>query len=356
MCKITDKLELLAICTEKAHAIFGDSIPDEYYHSLITDIDRVSGAGYDGLFVLAHNYLKSNENSHYNVGCRGFMGSSPVAYCCELTQTDPLRCGDDIPVFPELFHGFYHSRRKLPFLLELGALPAEEILGSVFYRELSQTNSKRTLYYTDNLQMLDLLEAEIGHKEESLLYDGSELSGYWLDVLNAYDDKTFKKKVLNLFPDFLFMDSSGLDLFIRLLQQKTQLNRGNLSRIFGILHNPGAIRNASHMLDMGIPFESTNSMDYIAYPEDIYGYIRSYLPEADAIQLSLQLCLNRKDPDSNTMDMLISKGIPINIVRRIWKIDHLYSSVQCYAHAGEFLRLAWYFENYYDEYIKWFCS
>ncbi|MCR5232912.1 MAG: hypothetical protein K6E53_03280 [Lachnospiraceae bacterium] len=355
MCKISDKLELLGICTEKAHAIFGDSIPDEYYRLLITDIDQVSDAGYDGLFVLAHSYLNNDENSSYNVGCRGFMGSSPVAYCCGLTQVDPLRCGDEIPVFPELFHGFYRSRRKLPFFLELGALPVNEIMKSAFYEELSQTD-KRTLFFTDNLQMLDLFESEIGHKVESLLYDGSELCDYWLDALNAYDAKTFKKKVLNLFPDFLFMDSSGLDLFIRLLQQKTILNRRNLSRIFGILHSPGAIRNASHMLDIGVPFESTDSMDYIAYPEDIYGYLRKYLPESDAIQLSLQLCLNRKHPGFNTMDSLISKSIPINIVRRIWQIDHLYSSVQCYAHAGEFLRLAWYFENYYDEYIKWFCS
>ena len=67
MCKISDKLELLGICTEKAHAIFGDSIPDEYYRSLITDINQVSDAGYDGLFVLAHSYLNNDENSSYNL-------------------------------------------------------------------------------------------------------------------------------------------------------------------------------------------------------------------------------------------------------------------------------------------------
>ena len=129
--------------------------------------------------------------------------------------------------------------------------------------------------------MLDLFESEIGHKVESLLYDGSELCDYWLEALQIYDPKVFKKKVLNLFPDFLTMEPLGLNLFIRLLNQKISLTRRNLSRVIGILHSPGAIRNASHMLDMGIPFDSTCSMDYIAYPEDIQlsvGFLMSLYP------------------------------------------------------------------------------
>lgn len=54
--------------------------------------------------------------------------------------------------------------------------------------------------------MLDLFESEIGHKVESLKYDGSELCDYWLEALQIFDPKVFKKKVLNLFPDFLTME------------------------------------------------------------------------------------------------------------------------------------------------------
>lgn len=355
MCELTDRLELLGICAEKANAIFDGSIPDDYYSQLVEDINHVYDAGYDGLFVLAHSFLSNDENKAFHVGCRGFMGASPVAYCCGLTQTDPLRCADDIPVFPELFHRFYRSRRKLPFFLELGMLPESEVMKSDFYKELSQGNKKRYLYFTDNLRMLDILESEIGHREESLKYDGSNLADYWLEALETYDAKAFKKKVLNLFPDFLYMDPSGLDLFVRLLKQKPLLNRRNLSRLFGILHSLDAIRNAHHTLDEGIPFDSACYTDYIAYPEDIYSCLKEYLPADDAIQLTLQLSQDRKKPEFDTMDKLISAGVPIGIVRKIWRIDHLYSSVQCYAHAGEFLQLCWYFENYYEDYIRLLC-
>ena len=355
MCKLTDRLELLGICTEKANSIFDSNIPDDYYRILAADIDQIADTGYDGLFVLAHSFFSSAENKPFHVGCRGFMGASPVAYCCGLTQTDPLRCADVIPVFPELFHRFYRSRRKLPFFLELGMLPESEVMKSDFYKELSQGNKKRYLYFTDNLRMLDILESEIGHRDESLKYDGSDLADYWLDALDTYDAKAFKKKVLNLFPDFLYMDPSGLDLFIRLLNQKPTLNRRNLSRLFGILYSPGAIRNAYHLLDEEIPFDNASNTDYIAYPEDIYSCLKTYLPAEDALQLSLQLSLDRKKPEFDAMDKLISAGVPVGIVRKIWRIDHLYSSVQCYAHAGEFLQLCWYLENCYEDYIRLFC-
>lgn len=42
--------------------------------------------------------------------------------------------------------------------------------------------------------------------------------------------------------------------------------------------------------------------------------------------------------------------VPADYLCRIERLTHLYPAVQNYAHAGEFLRLAWYYENYPEEY------
>ena len=111
------------------------------------------------------------------------------------------------------------------------------------------------------------------------------------------------------------------------------------------------------MLDNGISLEEdAASVFFIAYPEDIFGYIRSKIPTDDAIRITQKICLGRGDPGFEDMNTLIAGGIPTDYIRRIWHIDHMYSSTQCYSHAGKLLRLSWYYENHQDDFIRMFCK
>ena len=159
-----------------------------------------------------------------------------------------------------------------------------------------------------------------------------------------------------MFPNFIPNTPSAIEFLARILEKEIIFTRKNLSRILGILHGEGTIQNAMRMLDNGISLEDDHAGEfYIAYPEDIYGYIHGKIPADDAIRITQKICLNRENPDFEDMNTLITGGIPIDYIRRIWQINHMYSSMQCYSYAGKFLRLNWYYENHQEDYIRMFC-
>lgn len=356
MCQIPDKLELLNICLENANNTFDNCIPDDYYRLITEDVNNITEAGYDHLFTLAHMFFKSEDIRNHNIDCKGFIGASHVAYCCGLLQYDPLLSSDDIPVFPELFYSFYQSRKRLPLFISIGTLSESIITKSEFHRELLKIK-KWEIKTDQSLCMLDRLESEIGYKDDSLQNEGIAIGSSWLNAYQRYGLPDFINRISGLFPDFIPNTPSAFEFLGRILEKEIPFTRKNLSRILGILHGDGTIQNAMRMLDDGISLEDANADEfYIAYPEDIYGYIRRKIPTDDSIRITQKICLNREDPDFEDMDTLIIGGISTSYIRRIWQIDHMYSSTQCYSNAGKFLRLYWYYENHQKDYIQMFCK
>lgn len=349
---MTHKLELMKICLREAEREYGGNIPDRYGRAIIEDIDKIAAAGFAGLYVLAHEFFSREENSTYNVSCRGYMSSTPTAHFCGLTSFDPLQYGGEIPVFPEFFHRFYTRKNRLPFYLDRGMLPLEVIKNSDFYAELEQKGGK--IYYSPNLYMLDQLESVVGERYESCMYDGEGLCDRWLEALYSYGADAFQSKVLNLFPDFHqnpAEGSRGLDLLRGLLEQGTALNRRNLPRILGLLHGDGTIDPALACLDEGISFTSVDAGEwFIAFPEDIYGYLKQWMPDDVALRISFGIAFEGRTAASEDMKTAEACGVPADYLQRIERLTHLFPSVQNYVHAGEFLRLIWYYENYPEEY------
>lgn len=350
--RISDRLELWNICLERAEKEYDGNIPDGCLRAIDEDVKRIADAGFDRLFVLAHEFLSGEGNRTYNVSFRGYMGASPAAYLCGLVPFDPLRCEEDIPVSSEFFYGFYSRKDRLPFYLDCGALPVEEIKTSDFYAELEQKRGK--IYSSPNLYMLDRLESVIGERDKSRRYGGEGLGRRWLEALCTYGEKAFQSKVLDLFPDFRQNsadNSRGLALLCRLLKKKITWNRRNLARILGLLHGCGTIDSALALLETGVPFTSADAGErFIAFPEDIYGYLKRRMPEEDALRISFKISREGGSITPEEMRAAMARGVPAGYLRRIMRLTHLYPAVQNYAHAGEFLRLVWYYENYPEEY------
>lgn len=352
MCRISDKRKLRDICLERAEREYGGNIPEQCFRAINQDIQKITDAGFDKLYMLACEFFSREENRTYNVSFRGYLGSSPTAYFCGLTPFDPLQCGDDIPVFPEFFYGFYTRKDRLPFYLDWGMFPDEAFKTSDFYAELEQKRGK--IYTSPNLYMLDQLESVIGEREKSLMFDGEGFGSRWLETLWGYGPETFRFKVLDLFPDFrqnAAESPQGLVLLHRLLEQGVPLNRRNLARIQGLLCGSGTIDLALALLDEGVPFASADAGEwFIAFPEDLYGYLKQRMSDADALRFSFGISREGRSVALEDMEAAGSCGVPADYLRRIEKLTHLYPAVQCYAHAGEFLRLVWYYENYPEEY------
>ena len=280
------------------------------------------------------------------------MGASPAAHFCGLFPFDPLRCEGDIPIFPELFYDYYPSKKHLPFCLDVGLFPFKTIYSEDLREEMQRKQGQIIL--SQNLSMLDKLESVIGERDKSCMYDGEGLCSRWLEALDNYGPDAFRSRVLDLFPDFqskLAGGSQGFELLCELLRQHVTLNRRNLARILGLLHGRGTIEPARKYLDDGISFTPATAGEiFIAFPEDLYGYLKQRIPDDIALQIALGI--SGKGSNTVTQEMKKAKayGVPAGYLRRIESLSYLNFSVENYGHAAEFLRLVWYYENYPEEY------
>lgn len=91
---------------EGAYKIYGDTLSKEVEDRLNKELKSIIDNDYSTIYLIAQKLVKKANDDGYIVGNRGAVGSSLVAYCLGITETDPIK--NNIPF--EVFTGFYSDR------------------------------------------------------------------------------------------------------------------------------------------------------------------------------------------------------------------------------------------------------
>lgn len=82
--------EIERLTYEKAHALYGDPLPDVVQKRIDKELKSIIGNGFSVLYYIAHALVKKSNDDGYVVGSRGSVGSSVVAYFTNITEVNAL--------------------------------------------------------------------------------------------------------------------------------------------------------------------------------------------------------------------------------------------------------------------------
>ncbi len=103
----TPQEELIFLCWQGAHAIFGDNIPEKIKENIHYELTFIEQASYAEYFLTVYDIVRYAREKKILCQGRGSAANSTVCYCLGITSVDPSK-------FDLLFERFISSARNEP--------------------------------------------------------------------------------------------------------------------------------------------------------------------------------------------------------------------------------------------------
>ncbi len=86
----TAEEDIRSMTWNKAHALYGDVLPEIVEARIEKELKSIIGYGYATLYSIANKLVTKSLSDGYLVGSRGSVGSSLVAFMCNITEVNAL--------------------------------------------------------------------------------------------------------------------------------------------------------------------------------------------------------------------------------------------------------------------------
>ncbi len=82
--------DIIRMCNEKSRRIYGDDLPKVVSERMERELDKIIKYGFSVMYMIANKLVTKSLSDGYVVGSRGSVGSSFVAFLCDITEVNAL--------------------------------------------------------------------------------------------------------------------------------------------------------------------------------------------------------------------------------------------------------------------------
>ncbi len=82
--------EIREMTYNKAKSLYGEELPDLVVNRIEKELKSIINNGFSVIYLISHKLVKKSLEDGFLVGSRGSVGSSLVAYLCDITEVNPL--------------------------------------------------------------------------------------------------------------------------------------------------------------------------------------------------------------------------------------------------------------------------
>lgn len=111
--KIENSVETVnQLVFDKAHAIYGDQLPELISIRIEQELSGIIKGGYDVIYLISQKLVKKSNDDGYLVGSRGSVGSSFIAFLMGITEVNALPAHY---VCPSCKHTIFNDEKGEPY-------------------------------------------------------------------------------------------------------------------------------------------------------------------------------------------------------------------------------------------------
>lgn len=118
--------EIKELAYKGAYKIYGTPLPKQVEERLNKELNSIIENDFATIYIIAQRLVKKANEDGYIVGNRGSVGSSLVAYCLGITETDPLKYNIPFETFA-MYYGYREPDIDLNFAYEYQRIAQEYV-------------------------------------------------------------------------------------------------------------------------------------------------------------------------------------------------------------------------------------
>lgn len=324
-----DLIKLTDICLNNAYKVYGDILSDDVLKRLNWELDAIKKLEISTYFLQAIDIMNYLNVSNYEIGTRGAISGSLVAYLCGITSLDPI-----VHNLSEYFtFGYYQDR-----FLDIDVNVTRDMLDNIAeFVSVKAVDDKVTIgnlvfRYNSTIELIHETYDECGMIPGKINLNNPKV----IKFLDSTESSESGGQAYNMYMEKLKgLPECSTEIAKEILIACPVKSFEDMVKVACLAHGIGTWRgNASCLLDE----KQVSIRDIISNRDDVFDYlVDKSIDEKIAFEIARRVSKG-KGLSQEHIKVMEKYNVPLWYIESCLKIRYLH----CRAHATSYVLYLWY--------------